>query len=40
VPQEDLPALKAAGVREIFTPGTSTERVVEWVQANIRPRRL
>lgn len=40
IPDEDIPGLKAAGVLEIFTPGTSTEQVVEWVEANIRPRKL
>ncbi len=40
IPDEDLPALKASGVLEIFTPGASTDRVVEWVKANIHPRKL
>jgi methylmalonyl-CoA mutase C-terminal domain/subunit len=40
VPDEDLPGLKAAGVMEIFTPGASTEDVVAWVKANIKPRAL
>lgn len=40
VPDEDIPGLKAAGVLEIFTPGTSTEAAVDWVKANVRPRRL
>lgn len=40
IPEEDIPALKSAGVLEIFTPGASTDRVVEWVKENIRPREL
>jgi methylmalonyl-CoA mutase C-terminal domain/subunit len=40
VPDEDIPRLKAAGVREVFTPGTSTEQAVAWVKANIHPRSL
>jgi methylmalonyl-CoA mutase C-terminal domain/subunit len=40
IPDEDVPALKAAGVLEIFTPGASTDGVVEWVRTNIRPRVL
>jgi methylmalonyl-CoA mutase C-terminal domain/subunit len=40
VPEEDLPRLRTAGVREIFTPGTSTEQAVAWVKANIHPRTL
>jgi len=40
VPAEDIPALKQAGVLEIFTPGASTDDIVAWVRANIRPRKL
>jgi methylmalonyl-CoA mutase, C-terminal domain len=40
VPEEDIPRLKAAGVREVFTPGTSLDDAVEWVRANIRPRKV
>lgn len=40
VPDEDLPGLKAAGVLAIFTPGASTEDVIAWVRANIKPRAL
>jgi methylmalonyl-CoA mutase C-terminal domain/subunit len=38
VPDEDLPALKQAGVAMIFKPGTSTDEIVRWVEENIRPR--
>ena len=38
IPQEDMPGLKNAGVREVFTPGASTESIVEWVRENVRPR--
>jgi methylmalonyl-CoA mutase C-terminal domain/subunit len=40
IPDEDIPGLKEAGVLEVFTPGTSTEHVVDWVKANVRPRKL
>ena len=40
IPDEDIPGLKEAGVLEIFTPGTSTEQVVDWVKTNVRPRKL
>ena len=40
VPDEDVPGLKAAGVMEIFTPGASTEDVIAWVKANVKPRVL
>jgi methylmalonyl-CoA mutase C-terminal domain/subunit len=39
IPDEDIPALKRAGVREIFTPGATMQQVVDWVRANVPPRR-
>jgi len=36
VPNEDIPALKANGVSEIFLPGTSTEDIVKYINANVR----
>src|SRR5690349_19235135 len=38
IPDDDIPKLKAMGVTEIFTPGSSTQDIVKWVQANIKPR--
>ena len=38
IPEEDIPTLKQSGVREIFTPGATTDQIVEWVHANIQPR--
>ena len=38
VPQEDLPKLKQQGVAEVFLPGTSTEDIVKFLQANVKPR--
>lgn len=40
IPDEDIPGLKQSGVLEVFTPGTSTEQVITWVKANIKPRVL
>ena len=40
VPEEDIPGLKEAGVVEIFTPGASTDSVIQWVRQNIKPRNL
>ena len=37
IPEGDIPELKALGVAEIFTPGTPTAAVVDWVNANVRP---
>ena len=36
IPAEDITALKAMGVRELFTPGTSTQDIVRFVRENIR----
>jgi methylmalonyl-CoA mutase C-terminal domain/subunit len=38
IPDEDIPRLKEAGVKAIFTPGSSLKVIVEWVQDNIKPR--
>lgn len=38
IPDDDIPGLKAAGIREVFTPGTSTEAIVGWVRENVHPR--
>ncbi len=35
IPDADIPELKKMGVAEIFTPGTPTQRIVDWVRANI-----
>jgi len=38
VPQDDVSLLKKAGVKEIFTPGVSTQAIAEWIRDNIHPR--
>jgi methylmalonyl-CoA mutase C-terminal domain/subunit len=40
IPEEDMAGLKEAGVVAIFTPGASTEEIIEWVRQNVHPRRL
>ncbi|AVX19860.1 MULTISPECIES: cobalamin B12-binding domain-containing protein [Carboxydocella] len=35
IPQEDIPGLKAAGLAEIFTPGTPTSAIVEFIQERL-----
>ena len=37
VPDEDIARLQAAGVKGVFTPGTSLQSIVEWVHANVHP---
>jgi methylmalonyl-CoA mutase, C-terminal domain len=32
IPKEDIPVLKEKGIEEIFTPGTPTGRIVEWLE--------
>jgi len=35
IPVDDIPLLKAMGVGEIFTPGTTTRDIVAWVRAHV-----
>ena len=32
IPESDIPKLREAGIREIFTPGTTTTEIIEWVR--------
>ena len=34
IPDTDIAGLKAAGVSEVFTPGTPTTTIVEYIKAN------
>jgi len=36
IPEDDIPALRDLGVAEIFTPGTPTQAIVDWINANVR----
>jgi len=36
IPAEDIPLLKEAGIREIFTPGTTTTETIEYIQNNVK----
>ncbi len=38
IPQDDVPKLKEKGTSEVFLPGSSTQVIVDWIRANIRPR--
>ena len=38
VPKDDLPKLEQMGVAKIFTPGASTNEIVEWVETYLRPK--
>jgi methylmalonyl-CoA mutase, C-terminal domain len=39
IPDDDVPRLEAAGVRKVFPPATPLAAIVEWVRANVPPRR-
>lgn len=36
IPDSDIPGLKAAGVAEVFTPGTPTAAIVDFINANVK----
>ncbi len=38
IPEADLERLRSAGVQGVFTPGTTLEAIILWVQENVRPR--
>jgi len=38
IPDVDVAPLKVGGVTGVFTPGTSLEKIVQWVRDNVRPR--
>jgi len=38
IPDDDAEKLKQLGVRQIFTPGASTEDIVKWVRENVAAR--
>jgi methylmalonyl-CoA mutase C-terminal domain/subunit len=38
IPDSDVVALQKIGVKEIFTPGASTETIVAWVREHVAPR--
>ena len=38
IPDQDSAKLKALGVRQVFTPGASTEDIVKWLRESVQPR--
>ena len=38
IPEEDISKLKKLGIKEIFLPGTSLDKIVGWVKDNVKPR--
>ncbi|HET7529548.1 MAG TPA: cobalamin B12-binding domain-containing protein [Mycobacteriales bacterium] len=37
IPDADIAPLKEMGVAEVFTPGTTTSSIVEWVSGHVQP---
>ncbi|MEN6414473.1 MAG: cobalamin B12-binding domain-containing protein [Veillonellales bacterium] len=37
IPEQDMPALYEAGLKAIFTPGTTLESIVEWINTHVTP---
>jgi methylmalonyl-CoA mutase, C-terminal domain len=38
IPAEDVPELKRLGVAEIFTPGSTTQDIIEFIQSSVGAR--
>jgi methylmalonyl-CoA mutase C-terminal domain/subunit len=38
IPDVDIPKLRAAGVKGIFLPGSAMQEIVDFINANVRPR--
>src|SRR3954467_7298042 len=38
VPKDDLARLAEIGVARVFTPGTTTQEIVGWIESHVRPR--
>ncbi len=36
IPDEDIPALKSAGIAEVFGPGTDTREIAAYIQEHVR----
>ena len=37
IPSEDIPELKKLGIAEVFTPGASTQEIIDFVRSAVRP---
>ncbi|MGN6524019.1 MAG: cobalamin B12-binding domain-containing protein [Actinomycetes bacterium] len=35
IPEADIPELQAMGVAGVFTPGTTTQEIIEWVRSHV-----
>jgi len=39
IPNDDIAWLKEQGIQAVFTPGASTEDIIDWVKTNIHPKK-
>jgi methylmalonyl-CoA mutase C-terminal domain/subunit len=37
IPDEDIPKLKEAGIKQVFLPGTSLDEIMKWTEENVTP---
>ncbi len=35
IPDEDIPALKSAGIAEVFGPGTTTDEIISYIRSKV-----
>ncbi|ACB85070.1 cobalamin B12-binding domain-containing protein [Natranaerobius thermophilus] len=35
IPEEDIPYLKEQGVAEVFTPGTTSQEIIDFIEKNV-----
>jgi methylmalonyl-CoA mutase, C-terminal domain len=35
IPDQDIPFLKSSGISEVFTPGTSTDQIINYISQNV-----
>ena len=36
IPDEDIPALKEAGISQVFGPGTTTREIIDYIREHVR----
>lgn len=36
IPEEDIPELKKTGITKVFTPGTNTRDIIEFIKNNVK----
>jgi methylmalonyl-CoA mutase C-terminal domain/subunit len=38
IPDKDIPYLQEQGIREVFTPGTHVQTIIDWIENNVESR--